>query len=366
MKGPESRRSARVGGRFWVAVEGVDAEMIPRPGDISATGIFFETDLDIGPVGTVQWLHIASPDKTKSAQVMAHVVRHVRLSDIHHDLAGVALEFMPESDDAAARLADLVRYILEVPQKSGTPPHITPRVEAREEEKGPASVKELSVATMLLETDWSVPVGEPLRVEIIVKGGRQPIRVEGQAVSVKPTADNRRYQIAIDVKQEIEGPLRRFSEQAMPAIVAAQRAPAPPPSDRKPTASSQLENLLSALTAPPAEPPARKHLSGQLARIPFSALCTLIDSERLSGSLVIRRPRGIVQLYVKDGRFVDMDPSSADVQRDLVTVFESREGSFEMVVGPVDREDRIRCSMTSFLLEIARLSDESRPSSRRS
>jgi hypothetical protein len=345
--------------------------MIPRSGDISSTGIFFQTDLDIGGVGTVQWLHIASADKAKSAAVMAHVVRQLRVSDIEGDLTGVALEFMPENDESAERLAELVRYILEVPQASGGKrPSIAPRVEATAPAaSGSTSVKELSINTMVLETDWSVPVGEAVRVEIIAKGVRRPIRVEGQAVSVKPTADNKRFSISVEVRQEISGPLRRFSEQAMPAMLAPQpkasSTPKPPPSERKVTASSQLENLLSALTAPPAEPPARKHLVGNLARIPFPALCTLIDSERLTGTLAIRRPRGVVRLFVKDGRFVDMEPSGTDVMQDLVSVFESRDGSFEMDVRSVERADRIKCSMTNLLLEIARLSDESKPSSRR-
>ena len=61
----ESRRSARIPGRFWVAVEGVDAEPVLRHGDISATGLFFELTEDIGDVGTVQFLHLASVDRAR-------------------------------------------------------------------------------------------------------------------------------------------------------------------------------------------------------------------------------------------------------------------------------------------------------------
>lgn len=75
-------------------------------GDISATGIFFDMDLDVGPVGTVQWLHVATLDRTKIIHVMAHVVRVVSLADVHREVKGVALEFMPESDEAAATEED--------------------------------------------------------------------------------------------------------------------------------------------------------------------------------------------------------------------------------------------------------------------
>ena len=132
----ESRRSSRIAGRFWVAVEGVDAEAIPRRGDISATGIFFEIAEDIGGSGTVQWLHIESHDRARSIQVMAHVVRVVSLADVHREVKGVALEFMPESDEAAANLCDFVRYALASPPGDGSAPHISARVDARASAKG--------------------------------------------------------------------------------------------------------------------------------------------------------------------------------------------------------------------------------------
>src|SRR5262249_23255662 len=149
-------------------------------------------------VGTVQWLHIASHDRTRTVHVMAYVVRVVSIADVHRQLKGVALEFMPESDEAAAQLCDFVRYILDRPQADGSTPHIAPRVEARALREGgdgngateePAKLAQLSVRTLLLETDWSVPVGEPIRVEIIARGVRRPVRVEGQTVSVLPAAD---------------------------------------------------------------------------------------------------------------------------------------------------------------------------------
>lgn len=357
MSGVESRRSARIAGRFWVAVEGVDAEMTPRHGDISATGIFLEIDTDIGDVGSVQWLHIASLDKVRTCHVMAHVVRHVSLSDLHRDLNGVALEFMPESDEAAANLCDFVRYVLDHPEAPGPTPHIAPRVRAVPEAvQGETDVKELSVNTLLLETDWSVPVGEAVRVEIIAKGVRRPIRLEGRAVSILPArggpGKQKRYRIAVQVKEELKGPLRRFSEQAMPAI--------PPPSSQKPTASSPLDQLITALITPPAEPPERKHLEGLLSRIPFTTLCSLIELERLTGVLVITRESETVTLYVREGRFVDLEPSGGDPRAELVRLFDSRDGHFEMNVGIVDREDRIDCSMTNLLLELARVSDEAK------
>jgi hypothetical protein len=367
--GPESRRSARIASGFWVAVEGVDAELVLRRGDISATGIFFEIDLDAGPVGTVQWLHIASLDRTKIIHVMAHVVRVVSLSDVQREIRGVALEFMPESDDAAAKLCDLVKHILETPQRDGKVPQISPRMQARSADNRTADVSELSVKTLVIETDWSVPVGEPVRVEIIARGVKRPIRLEGQAVSVLPAVAGgpKRFRIAVRMKEELKGPLKRFSEHEISIDPAElERAKAKIAAQNAAAASSPIDQLLSAIIQPPAEPPERKHLSGELSRIPFTTLCSLLELERLSGELTIRRENDVVRLFVKDGRFVDVESSRKITPKDEVRrLLRVREGTFAFLVAPVSREDRVQTSMTNLLLTAATEEDEEIESSRR-
>jgi len=381
--GAESRRSARTAGRFWVAVEGVDTELVPRRGDLSATGIFFETEFDIGEAGTVQWLHIASWDRVRTVTVMAHVVRAVTLADVHREIRGVALEFMPESDEAASNLCDLVRYVLEAPQERGEAQELRPRLAAKgaaasagNDKETPVTVSKLSVQTMLLETDWTVPVGEDVRVEIIARGVRRPIRLEGRAVSVLPASPRgeKRYRIAVQVKSELQGPLRRFSSVAMPAVTPAMGVPAvssPPPE------AGPLDQLLSALIQPPETPPERGHLTGQLARIPFPALCSLMELERLGGVLTVRRPAtaaataSTTRLYLREGRFVDVEELEGDgratsnPRAELGKLLACREGSFEFDVGDTPREDRIQASMTQLLLDLARVADEEAESARR-
>jgi hypothetical protein len=357
--GVESRRSARTAGRFWVAVEGVDTELVPRRGDISATGIYFETQFEIGDAGTVQWLHISSWDRTCAVTVMAHVVRAVTLADVHHEIRGVALEFMPESDVAAAQICELARYILETPPGSEATPAMSPRVSARagagKAEASAVSLNKLSVQTLLLETDWTVPVGEPVRVEIIARGVRRPIRVEGTAVSVLPTmqSNGKRFRIAVHVSSEVQGPLRRFSSIAMAAVRPGENVALPQPSPAGP-----LDQLLSALIQPPESPPERRHLTGLLSRIPLTTLCSLIELERLSGDLTIRRGTSTSKLFLREGRFVDVEPYTADPRAELGKLLECRDGTFELDVAPVERADRIGTSMTQLLLDLACAADE--------
>ncbi len=355
---PESRRSARVVGRFWVAVEGVDAELTPRRGDVSPTGIFFETDSDVGGVGTVQWLHLASADRIQSLTVMACVVRLVQLSDVHRDIRGVALEFMPESDDAAAKVCDFARYVLEHPHSVKETPHIVPRIEVRAntatETPAPVGVSKLSVQTLVLETDWSVPVGEPVRVEIIARGVRRPIRVEGDAISVLPAVERgpNRFRIMVKVRDELEGPLKRFPSFELPAIHPSSQG------DLDTSSTGPLGQLLSALIKPRPEPPDRKHLTGLLSRIPFTTLCSLLELERLTGELTIRNGDDSAILFVKDGRFVDVEPSGGAPREALSALLGLKTGTFAFVVRPVETTDKIGLSMTQLLLDYARMSDE--------
>jgi hypothetical protein len=370
-EGTESRRSSRIAARFWVAVEGVDAELFPRVGDISATGIFFEVDGEVGDVGTVQWLHIASHDRARTIHVMAHVVRVASLADVHRQHKGVAMEFMPESDDAAAQLVDFVRYILERPEADGRAPHIAPRVQAKAS-RGAAKLTQLSVRTLLLETDWSVPVGEPIRVEIIARGVRRPVRVEGHTVSVLPAVGaepgKKRFRIAVRVNEEIEGPLRRFTTGEVRAPDPQMIAEALQRVDERRTEGaapepSPLEPLLSALIQPAPAPSEREHLSGLLSRIPFSALCSLLELERLTGEVRVRRDGAQTTLFVKEGRFVDVTSAtgeSQDPRREIARLLESKDGKFDLVIVPVVREDKIGMSMTQLLLDTARETDESR------
>ena len=341
--GSESRRSARTAGRFWVAVEGVDTEPVPRRGDISATGIFFETEFEIGDAGTVQWLHISSWDRACAVTVMAHVVRAVTLADVRREIRGVALEFMPESDVAAAAICELARYILQSPLGTESAPEMSPRVSARAgagaAEATSVNLNKLSVQTLLLETDWTVPVGEPVRVEIIARGVRRPIRVE------------------------VQGPLRRFSSIAMPAVRPGEHGNLGAMGDaaqQRPT--GPLDHLLSALIQPPETPPERRHLTGLLSRIPFTTLCSLIELERLSGDLTIRRGAVISRLFLREGRFVDVEPYTMDPKSELAKLLECRDGSFELDVAPVERVDRIGATMTQLLLDLACATDEANAS----
>src|ERR1700735_111991 len=132
----EERRGARVATSFLVAIEGVEAAPEPRQGDISATGVYFETKADVGAAGTIHWLHLRSIDSVRELRVMACVVRAVAMAGVETaQIHGAAFEFMPESDEAIATLHEFVRYVLAL-RFSGSDPHIAPRLDAAARAEG--------------------------------------------------------------------------------------------------------------------------------------------------------------------------------------------------------------------------------------
>lgn len=76
----EARRGPRIEASFLVAILGIDASLVPRRGDLSTTGIYFEVAEPIGEVDMIQWLRIASTDRAQEIGLMAHVVRAVTLA----------------------------------------------------------------------------------------------------------------------------------------------------------------------------------------------------------------------------------------------------------------------------------------------
>ncbi len=378
----EARRGARIATRFLVAVEGLDAAPVLRKGDISATGVYFEIDHDVGAAGTVQSLTLTSLDRSRTVHVMAHVVRTVKLSDVAgRPVSGAAFEFMPESDEAAARVQDFVRRVLSV-RKQGEP--VSSRLGARVAE-GPvpdssrahdATVQSLSVRSLVLETSWAIQTGEHLRVDIVAPGMTRRLRLDGVAVRVAPKAGSpSRFDIEVAVEQELKRPIRVDSTMAMeamrvdPALVRqaeeVTQPGVPPPAEPEDDVTHVLDELLSALILPPEDHSTlrrRTHLSGELSRIRLPTLCTMFEMEKLTGKLTVQRGATETRAYFDGGRIVDVEPLVRGESRRVALghLLAAEEGSFDFVVEPVQRPDRVKMTTTALLLDIAREADEAR------
>jgi Domain of unknown function (DUF4388) len=383
---------------FLVAIEGLDAAPGPRQGDISATGVYFETSADVGGAGTIHWLHLVSADSVRQIRVMACVVRTAMMNDADGErFSGAAFEFMPESDEVIAGLHEFVRYVLAL-RFLGTDPHIAPRLDAEalaRVEKGvlqaarKAMVRKLSVRSMVLETSWAIAPGESVRVDIVAPGMTRRIRLEGKAIRVAPAkASNPSvYTIEVEVEEESDRPLRTNSSMSFRRVrpeedgeseqsSARSRPVAAAPSARETSAALErpggpnesgatrmLEDLLSALILPSEEEPQGRgvhHLTGQLSRVGLPTLCALFEMERMTGVLVVRRDIEEARIYVDGGQIVDLEPvaPTESARARLKELLTWTEGTFEFDVKGVRRANQIGMSVTALLLDLARTADE--------
>ena len=362
----EVRRSARVAAEFYVTLAGVEREPVLRRGNISATGIYFVTDANVGDVGMMSWLDIKSVDGERSLHVMAYVVRHVTLNDIEGPpIVGVALEFMTEGAAAALAVQDFVRYVLSLRRgETETRPDMNTEVEPEPPPSSGSGAPRMSIKSMVLETTWPVSMGEDLVLDVQAVNTPCSVRMKARALRVVEKRDPRRYLVHLEGQGEADQPPRPASS-AVEEMVPAQPVPLSIRAMDDDEVSQTVDDLLSALTVQqqPSAPITRSrrfHLSGTLSRIPITTLCSLFEMERLTGKLVVRDGDEATTIYLRDGRLVDVEPLSentAPLER-LRGTLGLQKGSFEFFVQPVDRADRVGVSTTALLLEFARLSDE--------
>lgn len=401
------RRGSRVSARFSVAVEGVDERLVVRHGDLSATGIYFETPTDdLGDPGTVHWLRIGPPDAAGAhasasaappgtLRVMACLVRRATVAERGGSVHGMAFEFMPDSDAAAVALVRFVRRLLEVRGDGAEPtlrvaapasarPSVTPPPPAvADDGRGPeepvTTLRSLSVRSMVLETSWALAPGESVRVDIVAPGMTRRIRLDGKAVRVAPRSAApgapSRYDIELAIEGEKDRPLRRLSSTAFEAVTpdaiaralearaVARAAEAGGDAHAEPAVDpGALDDLLAALILPPTVGARRAtHLTGSLARVQFPTLCAILEMERLTGRLELEGASGArLTLWARDGAFVDVAPlGDGETPRASVgRAMRWTDGAFAFEVEPVEREDRVRTGMTPLLLDLAREEDE--------
>ena len=311
---------------------------------------------------------------------MAHVVRTVMLDAVGHErVYGVALEFMPESEDALIAVARFVQRVLILDEPTPGAPRMSPRLPARavgdQRSDAQTVIRQLSVRSMTLATNWQVAQGERIRVEIAAPGRARRIELEGSAVRVTPRNASRGeppYEIEVAFQSEVERPPRRPSSttfaavdpEAMSTTTSARVSATPeelPPG--RGDVARVLDDLFAALIHPPAEArPKREHLSGLLSRIRLPTLCALFDMERLSGELTLQRENERVVVYLRDGQLIDVDDlgASPTLRARIADILAWEDGSFYFDVKVVDRPDRIGVSTTALLLDLAREEDEKR------
>ncbi len=381
----ETRGTARVSTRLAVAVHGVDDEPSIRPGNISTTGVYFESDREVGAVGSVQWLYLATVDGERTIEMMAYVVRVVEVIDVGSRVRGVALHFMPGNQQQVGELQEFVDHVLQTGGEMARRDHARLRAWADIDTARPVP-RAVHAAGLHLETTWPFAPGDAVELEIVTPDAVHTLRLTGRAVDIVRAEERRdgkpRWRVEVSVEHRA-GSRAGATSRPPPSARTAGTArlmdsdpPLPPPSlnssvllerelDPEHDAemvSSTLEHLLAAILGPDhvERRGHRKHLSGQLDRIRLPTVLSLFEMEALSGKLVVTHGDETVKLYVLDGNIVDVEPLGlAPSHRDAVArLLMWSEGSFEFVLERVDRPDRLRMGTTALLLDLAREADE--------
>ncbi|HEX3694350.1 MAG TPA: DUF4388 domain-containing protein [Polyangia bacterium] len=105
----------------------------------------------------------------------------------------------------------------------------------------------------------------------------------------------------------------------------------------------------------------RASLHGGLDQIGLATLLTLLDMERRSGVLLIRRRGELGRLWLRRGSVVRarVDGLTARTGKPAIYYLIGwNDGRFELTAGDVDAADEIETPTTYLLMEAARRSDE--------
>ena len=360
MGGSERRAAPRLRTKLRVGIAGIDKVPVIREGDLSVSGVYFDLDVDVGDVGTLHQLVLVSEDGEIGVTVLARLVRLMSTDDFWRGriVEGAAFQFLSEERGGDAtpvpapespRILELVKYATAhaLDEDASLEHRWEGTVEGGEGRRA-ARVESLSLQGMVLDTDFPLPVGEVVTVELPDPESGHRLAFKGRAIESDATIDeDGRGSYRTDV---------RFDERRLMDEAGEGR-----------TISDALD-LLVRRTLPPApgvEAATGGAFSGDLSHVSLMSVFTLCTLERLTGVLYLTRGDDEVRAYFRQGRIVDVDvdagpkeATDAGARELLIDVVGWGEGHFRVSVEDVDRPDRIDRDTNALLIDVARERDE--------
>ena len=345
----ERRRDARFFASFWVSIaEVADAAELLK-GSLSASGIFFRTDKDVGRPGTVRLLQIATADRRASVEVMAHVVRVISYDDLLQGrvVGGAAFEFLLGTERQRNQVEQFIREVAEdqLHEPGGLPLDYSFPAQVNDDDRQPATVSELSLGGMVIETGWPVKPGEAIRAEIHTSGSQRSVHLAGRAVaSQRADGEGERYRVAV-----------RFGD-------GRQEGPCPSENPGSSVAEA-MDSLLEEVTSWRQREMRSEgiHLHGKLSQVPLPSLLGFLDIERTTGVIELERGNRQAKLFVRQAEIVglEMRPSGLSPSKVLAELMDWPDGEFSFRFEPVGREDTVGISISALLMHLAKRKDES-------
>lgn len=360
----QRRRAARLKAELKLQVEGFDPEYIVVEGDISVVGLYVELPRETGELGSIQRLRLATLRGTERITLLARVARISRVADFWQPDAtiGVAFQFMFQETtelgmdvktipiERSWAIGEFVRCLVRDSEGGDTKlDHVwVGTLEAADGEAQSATMNGVSLQGTVLETEFLVPVGELIRVDIPGPGPEQRIPLFGRAIDSRPFENSARKGFRTAVSFE---PAELPLSQAQNEGSSIQEA------------FGALLSTNAAATPPPPPPSRRQQFAGDLAHVSLVSVLTLCELERATGVLRLRSGQDEVRCYLRDGRLNDAERLGVGGQTPeeaLAPVLEWRGGTFELVFEPMTRPDRVGKPIGALLLHLMHALDESR------
>lgn len=339
----DRRRGARIECDLWIRVGGVDPEPSLRHGDISASGVCFESNRVIGEQGSVHRLELQTLDQRYEVSTLACLVRVVTKKDLWHQptTTAVAFEFLDDDEQTRDTINVMVRHVAQMEFGSGDNNQLDCRLGATLEgesgQEGAAVIASMRNSGLVMETAWPIEQGAKVRMAIEAPSGR-PARVNGVVSKSHRAEDSACYRVEV-----------------------ALRKPEPEP---KPGADIEdaLGGLLDEMVIPREKPGVQSgpHLSGDLSRVSLSSLLSLVEWEKMTGTLSLNGLRGEATIFVRDGDAVDVETSSnGETPRDhLKYLLQWTEGEFQLEMKSVHRGDKVGAALRTLVFELMAEIDE--------
>jgi hypothetical protein len=342
----DRRRGARVSTQLWAKIAGVDDAWVLRRGNVSMTGVYVEIAATVGELASVQTLSISPYDRSLETTLLVRVARIVGVQDLWKgpSVAGVGLEFLPESPKKREQIAEVVHRVIAANAFTAQGLRIDARLDTQVEQDllvaPTAVVRDLSITGMVLMTAWPVAVGESICCQIEAPESQHRVTVQGEVTSVAPDHDRFRVEV-------------RFRGESQP------NAPEATPSAEGTTISGAVGALLEEVLFPETdEQPPRMitHLRGSLTRSHLAGLLGFLELERMSGILKIRKSGSAAEVYLRQGQVIDarLDQGTDDPRTTMGTLLGWRAGEFEFDLQDLDRADRLGTLTSALLLDLAK------------
>jgi uncharacterized protein (TIGR02266 family) len=354
------RESPRVESVFRVRYSTLDQLVVAYSADLSKGGMFLASDQFL-PVNSTLRLLLELPAQGGELAVSCRVVylRDTVTAERTGKVAGMGIQFLDLSEEA---LAQVGRFIAEHgveatgPRSSRKPLSVLVVDDDLSSREAAAKPFRDRGDTVLIASDGVDALAACLKAppDIILSDVQMP-RMDGwqlvRVVRSRPQLASVPMLFLTRLKGE---------DERLKAYQLGVDDFVPKPS-RPEELVARVDRVVARMKRPTAMPQAQKTLHGDLEQVSLPSVLSFLEIEKKTGILSLLADRA-VKIFIELGRPLRVEMEGAPPGRTsrqlLDDVLDWTEGRFEFATAEVACQDEIRSSLTSILLDHARMTDE--------